>query len=70
MLTPDGAYCRLAQAVIALAIQDARDGDRDAAQFLVAHDGAELWLHIAGIGVTQKMRCSLKQMSIGRFERR
>lgn len=65
MLTPDGAYCRLAQAVISQAIEDARDGDRDAAQFLVAHDGAEIWLHVAGIGVTQKMRHKLRLMALG-----
>ena len=69
MLSTDEAVCKLTQGIIKSAIQDARAGDRDAAQFLVAHDGAELWLRIAGIGVTKRMRADLKLMALGRFER-
>jgi hypothetical protein len=54
--------------VLALIIDAAREvksGDRDAAQFLVAHDGAELWLKAVGIGVTNDMRRVLGLLSIG-----
>ena len=74
IILTDDALCRLAQAVIQDAVRvtksDWREAERrDAAQFLVAHDGAELWLKIAGIGVTKRMRGDLKLMALGRFER-
>jgi predicted nucleic acid-binding Zn ribbon protein len=55
----------LAYAVIRNAAEDARRGDRDAAQFLVAHDGAELWLRALGIGITRAMRARLITMAMG-----
>lgn len=51
--------------VIYNAIVDARNGDRDAAQFLVAYDGAELWLRSVGIGVTNGLRRQLGLLAIG-----
>ena len=55
----------LVMALILHAAREAKAGDRDAAQFLVAHDGAELWLRFAGIGVTNQMRLKLGLLSIG-----
>ena len=55
----------LATAVIYNSVVDAKAGDRDAAQFLVSHDGAELWLRSVGIGITNEMRGWLKMLSIG-----
>ena len=70
----DDSICRLAQAIIQDAVRATKSGcqeteRRDAAQFLVAYDGAELWLRIAGIGVTKQMRNDLKRMALGNFER-
>ena len=46
----------LAYAVIAQAIEDARNGNDEARKFLRADDGAILYLKCAGIEVTDKMR--------------
>ena len=51
--------------VIRQAVLDARNGDRDAAQFLVAHDGAELWLKANNIGVTEDLRRKLRLLALG-----
>jgi DNA-directed RNA polymerase subunit RPC12/RpoP len=55
----------LVMSLILHAARDAKDGDRDASQFLVAHDGAELWLRSIGIGVTNQMRRTLGLLAIG-----
>jgi len=55
----------LVMALILHAVREAKAGDRDAAQFLVAHDGAELWLKCVGIGVTNQMRLKLGLLAIG-----
>jgi tryptophan 2,3-dioxygenase len=65
MVSEDEATCKLTTGIIKAAIQDAKKGDRDAAQFLVAHDGAELWLRVSGVGVTNEIRNKLKLMAIG-----
>lgn len=56
----------IALAVIRRAAEEARAGDRDAAQWLVGRDGAELWLRALGIGITEEMRNKLKALSIGK----
>ena len=55
----------LVMALILHAVREAKAGDRDAAQFLVAHNGAELWLKCVGIGVTNQMRRKLELLAIG-----
>lgn len=65
MYTPSESACELTFGVIKEAVCAAKSGDRDAAQFLVAHDGAELWIRALGIGVTNEMRGMLKRMAIG-----
>ncbi len=55
----------LVMSLILHAARDAKARDRDAAQFLVAHDGAELWLRSVGIGVTNQMRRTLGMLAIG-----
>ncbi len=55
----------LVLAIIINAARESKHGDRDAAQFLVAHDGAELWLKCVGIGVTNEMRRVLGLLAIG-----
>jgi len=55
----------LVMALILHAVREAKAGDRDAAQFLVAYDGAELWLRFAGIGVTNQMRLKLGLLAVG-----
>ena len=55
----------LVMALILHAAREAKASDRDAAQFLVAHDGAELWLKCVGIGVTNQMRRKLELLAIG-----
>ena len=55
----------LVMALILHAVREAKAGDRDAAQFLVAHNGAELWLKCVGIGVTNQTRLKLGLLSIG-----
>ena len=65
MLSTNESACRLTFGVIESAVLDAANGDRDAAQFLVAPDGAELWLRANGLGVTQEMRAALRLLAIG-----
>lgn len=55
----------LTMAVILHAVREAKAGDRNAAQFLVSYDGAELWLKATGVGVTNEMRRALGMLSVG-----
>ena len=65
MLSTNESACKLTFGVIETAVLDALNGDRDASQFLVAPDGAELWLKANGIGVTSEMRSVLRLLSVG-----
>jgi hypothetical protein len=65
MFDPAESACQLTYGVIETAVLDAANGDRDAAQFLVAPDGAELWIRANGIGVTNEMRQVLRLLAIG-----
>ncbi len=65
MLSTNESACKLTFGIIETAVLDALNGDRDASQFLVAPDGAELWLAVNGIGVTNEMRQVLRLLAIG-----
>jgi hypothetical protein len=65
MLSTSESACKLTYGVIETAVRDALNGDRDAAQFLVAPDGAELWIRANGLGITNEMRAVLRLLAIG-----
>lgn len=58
-------YHRFGDPTVDLVSAVLRQAEHDAAQFLVAHDGAELWLKCVGIGVTNQMRRKLELLAIG-----
>ncbi len=53
----------LTRGVILQAIRDARRGNREAKQFLNDPYGAEAWLRVNGIGVTNSMRMILRRVN-------
>ena len=63
--SPQESMCELTYSIIKQAVSDTLDGDYEASQFLVAPDGAELWLKANGIGVTREMRTVLALLAIG-----